>query len=132
MSFSTIFKRIPSFGRGPSRKLPSVEPDEPSENVYHSAPNSFFEKSLESIPAQINSIGPCAAKECERAGQCYSSSDGEAEEGQCVFSYNEPTSSIFYVSSRAEVSSADELSSFTSFGDSSENEGFGLQIACLF
>ena len=122
MSFSTIFKRIPSFGRRarPDFSLPSVESDEPSEN-YLTAPNSFFEQSVESIPAQTNNTGPCAAQQCARAGQCCSSdSEGEAEEGQCVFSYDEPTSSIFYVSNVAEVTSVDGLSSLTSFSSGSE------------
>ena len=141
MSFSNIFKRMPSFGRKPLPRrnptLPSVDSDGPSDNFY-----TAFEHSVESIPEQSDNIrsrtaeqsenvgphiiagqsqnvGPCAAELCARAGECYtSSSEGEAEEGQCVFSYDEPTSSIFYVSLREDAGSDYEVSSLSSCSES--------------
>ena len=68
---------------------------------------------------QCNNLGPCAAEQCARAGECYSSSsEGEAEEGQCVFTYDEPTSSIFYVSLCEDAASIDEVSSLSSCDES--------------
>ena len=129
MSFSTIFKRIPSLTRRSSARPPTslVEADDASENVYHSAPNSFFEQSVESIPALVGEVRAaqvcaaqvCAAQECTRRGRCdSSSSEGEAEEGQCVFSYDEPSSSIFYVSNVDNCSSMNGLDSLSSCSSS--------------
>ena len=169
MSFSNIFKRMPSFGRKPLPRrnptLPSVDSDGPSDNFY-----TAFEHSVESIPDQSDNLrsrtaeqsenvgphiiagqshnlgpcaaeqsqnlgpcaaeqnqnlGPCAAELCARAGECYtSSSEGEAEEGQCVFSYDEPTSSIFYVSLREDAGSDYEVSSLSSCSESIGSHNF--------
>ena len=124
MSFSTIFKRIPSLTRRSSARPPTslVEADDAAENVYHSAPNSFFDQSVESIPAldgEVCAVQVCAAQECTRRGRCdSSSSEGEAEEGQCVFSYDEPSSSIFYVSNVDNCSSMNGLDSLSSCSSS--------------